>query len=534
MQNKFPTIEEIAYEEIYGKKRPQSKPHSIKTAHNLRQSTSPHPTRSWSALNVPHRPPIKPSSTVSAVERAAGMHVVKGYVNERNRLIRVQHEKGGVNFCDCGSVMVFEDFVRVKMFLERWGVINCKEELLGDVIGVEQQIERAVGGRADENERGVGSDGQNGDERGVGSDGQNGDDNVKATDANSDLTGSTAKGTNKEQTVESINNFFKENDFTEKKIPPIKTCQCPTTESSYNLKDTTIVCESCLKRGRYPDSISRSDFRSLQDIEPYLTDISDENLLSGVRRYGDDWQRVAQHMNVTKEECVLRFLKKELVGVRDVDVEVLMSSGNRIMSVVSFLCSCVDARVAAVFARSVICDYEKESGVENSREDGAENSREDRAENSREDEAVNSREDGVENSREDGAENSREDRAENSREENKNHESDHVDENNQISSTKYVHDEQNGTTTDKQSVKHSILVTNALAAAQDKAKELLILEQDKMIRLVEVILEAQVKKMELKEEAFTDLKGSFKNERIELMKIREGYKSEIEEIRKEI
>lgn len=527
MQNKFPTIEEIAYEEIYGKKRPQSKPHSIKTAHNLRQSTSPRPTKSWSALNVPHQPPIKPSSTVSAVERAAGMHVIKGYVNERNRLIRLQHEKGGVGFCDCGSVMVFEDFVRVKMFLERWGVINCKEELLGDVIGVEQQIERVVGGRDDENERGVGSGSKNKD--GNASTAKDTEINsnltggtAKATNVNSNLTASTAKDTNTEQTVKSINNFFKENDFTEKKIPPIKTCQCPTTESSYNLKDTTIVCDSCLKRGRYPDIISHSDFRSLQDIEPYLTDINDEQLLSGVRRYGDDWQRVAQHMNVTKEECVLRFLKKELVGVRDVDVDVLMSSGNRIMSVVSFLCSCVDARVAAVFARNVICDYEKESGIENSREEGIENSREE----------------GIEDGREEVIENSREENdCENGREEKKNHGSDHVDENDQIGGTngnKSVHDEQNGTTTDKQGVKHSILVTNALAAAQNKAKELLILEQDKMIRLVEVILEAQIKKMELKEEAFTDLKGSFKNERIELMKIREGYKSEIEEIRKEM
>ncbi|ELQ76850.1 hypothetical protein THOM_0137, partial [Trachipleistophora hominis] len=62
---------------------------------------------------------------------------------------------------------------------------------------------------------------------------------------------------------------------------------------------------------------------------------------------------------------VLRFLKKELVSVRDVDGDVLMCSGNRIMSVVSFLCSCVDARVAAVFARRIICDYEGCGGVEN-------------------------------------------------------------------------------------------------------------------------------------------------------------------------
>ncbi|ELQ76849.1 Chromatin remodeling factor subunit, transcription factor, partial [Trachipleistophora hominis] len=89
-------------------------------------------------------------------------------------------------------------------------------------------------------------------------------------------------------------------------------------------------------------------------------------------------------------------------------------------------------------------------------------------------------------------------------------------------------------TTPNQNIKHSILIKNALKAAQHKAKELLTIEENKMVRLVKVILEAQMKKMELKEEAFNDLKGNFKNERIELMKIREGYKSEIEEIKKEM
>lgn len=443
MQNKFPIVEEIEYEEIYGKKRPQSMPYKVKTTYNLRQKRNKNTEKEPISFDNSFRMAKFTANSISETEKIAELHKIENYIEKRNHLLNIQKEKGCVNFEDCGS-MDFNEFIKIKMFLERWSVINIKEELLKDMAEIEHVVKEVESST---------QCAENSDSTDRAKDTKN-DENIENSDEKNDYTNIVDHRSEEfiEKNIKSINESFKEQELKEKKIMPEKSCACNNDKTYYNLKDSTIICHECLEKGNYPSNVSFSDFFPLSDISMYLTDLDDSNLLESIRKFNDDWQKVADEVKMSKEECILRFLKKELLSldsIKNIPLDVLTTSDNRIMSVVSFLCSCVDARVAAAFAKSIITNYEKNN-------------------------------------------------------------CDEID------------------------VKHAALIKEALKDAQKKARELLVLERQKLVRLTEVLVEAQIKKMELKEEAFGDLKNSFKNERIELVKIREGYKGEIEEIKKEM
>ena len=94
----------------------------------------------------------------------------------------------------------------------------------------------------------------------------------------------------------------------------------------------------------------------------------------------DDWNKVASHVGSrTQDECILQFLK---LPIEDPYLEEKSSSlgplayqpipfsqqGNPVMSVVAFLASVVDPRVAAAAAKAALgrCSYSRKSIIRTS------------------------------------------------------------------------------------------------------------------------------------------------------------------------
>lgn len=162
------------------------------------------------------------------------------------------------------------------------------------------------------------------------------------------------------------------------------------------------LCPDCFANGRFPQTLSARDFEQLTTMlssEAYDGSVWSEGeallLLEGLERFGDDWNKVAEHVgSKSKEQCVLQFLKMPIedsflgdqfgkwdpdhATTNDVDViqegeadgEVKFASpdlpfadaSNPVMGQVAFLASCVSPEVASAAAQAALTALLKESG----------------------------------------------------------------------------------------------------------------------------------------------------------------------------
>lgn len=162
------------------------------------------------------------------------------------------------------------------------------------------------------------------------------------------------------------------------------------------------LCPDCFANGRFPQTLSARDFEQLTTMlssEAYDGSVWSEGevllLLEGLEKFGDDWNKVAEHVgSKSKEQCVLQFLKMpiedsflgdqfgkwgvEHASTNDVDViqegepdgEVKFTgpdlpfadASNPIMGQVAFLASCVSPEVASAAAQAALAALLKESG----------------------------------------------------------------------------------------------------------------------------------------------------------------------------
>ncbi|XP_078580267.1 SWI/SNF complex subunit SMARCC2-like isoform X2 [Branchiostoma floridae x Branchiostoma japonicum] len=94
-------------------------------------------------------------------------------------------------------------------------------------------------------------------------------------------------------------------------------------------------------------------------------------LLEGMEMYKDDWNKVCEHVGSrTQDECILHFLRlpiedpyledsQEAVGPLAYQPIPFSQQGNPVMSVVAFLASVVDPRVASSAAKAAIEEFSK-------------------------------------------------------------------------------------------------------------------------------------------------------------------------------
>lgn len=136
------------------------------------------------------------------------------------------------------------------------------------------------------------------------------------------------------------------------------------------------VCPRCFNEGRFPSTSQSGDFVKLEpskfkhQVEEDWSDQEILLLLEGVELYDDDWNSIAEHVGTrTREQCIMQFLQIPIeepylsntvtasAGKSDITRYQRMpfsQADNPVMSIVTFLASTVKAEVAAAAANSAI------------------------------------------------------------------------------------------------------------------------------------------------------------------------------------
>ncbi|KAH8549602.1 SWIRM domain-containing protein [Umbelopsis sp. PMI_123] len=135
------------------------------------------------------------------------------------------------------------------------------------------------------------------------------------------------------------------------------------------------LCPRCFNEGRFPSTSNSGDFVKLEPskfkhmVEEDWSDQEILLLLEGVELYDDDWNSIAEHVGTrTREQCIMQFLqipieepylsntassieKGEITRYQRMPFS---QADNPVMSIVTFLASTVKAEVAAAAADSAI------------------------------------------------------------------------------------------------------------------------------------------------------------------------------------
>ncbi|KAI8579008.1 hypothetical protein K450DRAFT_175608 [Umbelopsis ramanniana AG] len=136
------------------------------------------------------------------------------------------------------------------------------------------------------------------------------------------------------------------------------------------------VCPRCFNEGRFPSTSQSGDFVKLEPskfkhmVEEDWSDQEILLLLEGVELYDDDWNSVADHVGTrTREQCIMQFLQIPIeepylsnTAATSADKSDITryqrmpfsQADNPVMSIVTFLASTVKAEVAAAAADSAI------------------------------------------------------------------------------------------------------------------------------------------------------------------------------------
>ncbi|KAJ3336852.1 hypothetical protein HDU93_002051 [Gonapodya sp. JEL0774] len=172
-------------------------------------------------------------------------------------------------------------------------------------------------------------------------------------------------------------------DVTPPKRPKIScsTCTVDCTAQRYHCakQPNMDVCPNCFFEGRFPSTLFSGDFirleeRSSTDSDAW-TDQETLLLLEGLEMYEDNWDAIAEHVGTrTREECVLKFvdmpIEDPFVGSRQSELGPLQFAANApfsaaenpVLTLVAYLASVVDPRAAKAAARAAIEAVPKDEG----------------------------------------------------------------------------------------------------------------------------------------------------------------------------
>ncbi|KAG0321202.1 hypothetical protein BGZ99_004054 [Dissophora globulifera] len=289
------------------------------------------------------------------------------------------------------------------------------------------------------------------------------------------------------------------------------TCGVDCSKSRYHsIKNKNFeLCSNCYLEGRFPSTMSSGDFirfSSLgdkQSTDEVWTDQETLLLLEGLEMYEEDWNQVAEHVGTrSREQCILQFLQlpiedpylggqteKEL-GPLQFNRIPFSETDNPVMSVVAFLASVVNPGVAAAAAQSALKELAlaKKSAQENN-------------------EATKQESEGA-----DSVE---------ARKVNGDHKIDDdvtMSEANSLLEAEFNKEDNIG------GIPRSTLekaAAAALGSAAAKAKTLADYEEREIQRLVTVVVEMQLKKLELKLQQFEELENVLDSEKRELERQRQ-------------
>lgn len=238
-------------------------------------------------------------------------------------------------------------------------------------------------------------------------------------------------------------------------------------------------------------------------------------LLEGLEMFKDDWNKVAEHVGTrTQDECILHFLRLPIEDPYLEDVQLgplshqpvpFSQQGNPIMSTVAFLASVVDPRVASAAAKAALEKFSEmkdeipqsviDSHVKNAANARAEKVKQESSDENKEETPQPMEVNGGQGTVVEG----RETRAQDAK----------AEESSEPSSQA-----QNGEKTPAINEENiAKAAASALAAAAVKAKHLAQVEERKIKSLVALLVETQMKKLEIKLRHFEELETIMDRER---------------------
>ncbi|KAI1320348.1 hypothetical protein EDD11_001149 [Mortierella claussenii] len=295
------------------------------------------------------------------------------------------------------------------------------------------------------------------------------------------------------------------------------TCGADCSKNRYHSIKTKSfeLCSSCYLEGRFPSTMASGDFirfqKQSQSTDEPWTDQETLLLLEGLELYDEDWNQVSEHVGTRdREQCILHFLqlpiedpylggvveKSQSFGPPQLDKIPFRESENPVMSVVAFLASVVNPGVAAAAAQSALKELalakkDAQASVDqntHSQEQSGMGDSMDVDEKSRDTEAIDgaSQPDVIVSEANNGLKESQVD--------------------------------------DISGIPRSILekaAAAALGSAAAKAKTLADYEEREIQRLVTVVVEMQLKKLELKLQQFEELEIVLDSEKKELERQRQ-------------
>jgi SWI/SNF related-matrix-associated actin-dependent regulator of chromatin subfamily C len=235
-------------------------------------------------------------------------------------------------------------------------------------------------------------------------------------------------------------------------------------------------------------------------------------LLEGVEMFEDDWHKIAEHVGTrTREQCILQFLEfpieDPLSNVKMSDLGPLQyqripfsQADNPIMSVVAFLASVVNPGVAAAAAKSALKELSSPKNSDKSKEINGINGKSEPAETSGSTPPIEIKQEDVMDT-EEGT-------------------SDSKLEVSQSSNTATAAATVTDTTVGRPKLLERAGAT-AMGSAAAKAKVLADYEEREIQRLVNAVIENQLKKLELKLQQFEELEVVLENEKKDLEKQRQ-------------
>ncbi|CCX05295.1 Similar to SWI/SNF and RSC complexes subunit ssr2; acc. no. O14470 [Pyronema omphalodes CBS 100304] len=190
--------------------------------------------------------------------------------------------------------------------------------------------------------------------------------------------------------IASTNGDAKEDEGLQKRVYNCFTCGVDCTRVRYHggrgQRKQIDLCPNCYLEGRFPQTHANTEYSKMEsgeftkmedpsystvDREAVWTDQETLLLLEGLELHGEDWNAIADHVGTkTREQCVIRFLqlpieenyleeKPEQLGPLQYNRAPFTQADNPVMSVVAFLASIVDPKVAAAAAKSSIEEMTK-------------------------------------------------------------------------------------------------------------------------------------------------------------------------------
>ncbi|KAG0055628.1 hypothetical protein BGZ83_007928 [Gryganskiella cystojenkinii] len=322
------------------------------------------------------------------------------------------------------------------------------------------------------------------------------------------------------------------------------TCGTDCSKSRYHSIKTKNfeLCANCYMEGRFPSTMSSGDFIRFQSQhfkqssdDPW-TDQETLLLLEGLEMYDEDWNLVAEHVGTRgREQCILHFLQLPiedpyLGGVTESELGPLQyhrapfsESDNPVMSVVAFLASVVNPGVAAAAAQSALRELalaKKSTEKPTAKESDSEESSDKKDESTSEDADMEI--DNAENEKKEEEKKEEEKKEEEKKEDEKEAKEDETMADataTAASLTESVKAESEIGGIPRSTLERAAAA--ALGSAAAKAKTLADYEEREIERLVSLVVEMQLKKLELKLQQFQELENVLETEKTELEKQRQ-------------